>query len=1264
MGNEPWRTWPELTLKIFRLPSTVTLAELHKSFSRHGNITLLELGENKDGRRNGFAKVRFEPPPEVDFWSSFNYIISYDRDKCARVKIELFIPRIKYPGMTESPANPKVLLKTRMSLRADQLDFGVRLQENEMMVHKSITDNVRIDVDLGRKQLIITFDMPKRCSQTHNGHNGNDYEDKFHRHRCTVAFARLTKLYQTNLEEGAIGLIIPLEHPAIFRTKLDEDRLNEMAVGRTFWGPLDMWERRTAILNDRRVPSNFPVTLQFDFDDPDFINIGRWTTLGFIVKDNENATSQVLEALHAYNIETITLDHFKFIPHQPALLTTLHRVSPPEDSRGISFTSLSIQSLESTLQAPPVLDFQVHYQLEACISRGVLSEYSITHEFLDRLRALDKDRAKWTLEYFTDRGQRVWNPMEIFDSEEGRLYFPNASTPHYCTTIRKIVVTPTVVYYNSPSVESSNRVLRKYSIYQDRFLRVQFTDELYNGKIYSDSGGELFSRVYRALAKGITIGSRHYEFLAFGNSQIRESAVYFFCPTEHLSCDQIRDWMGHFSHIKNVAKYAARIGQCFSTTREIRGVTVPKIVPIEDIEQNGYCFSDGVGKISQLLAKMVVQEMRDEDLNITPSAFQFRMGGCKGMLVVWPDAKNLEVHIRQSQEKFKAKFNGLEIIKYAQTSTATLNRQTITVLTSLGVRAEVILKLAELQINNYQKAMNDRVAAVSLLGQYIDENLTSLTIKDLVGWGFIDPEIQEPFVLTILNLWRIWSMKLLKEKARVIVEKSAFLLGCLDETGILRGHLKSTEGKNTKNVKDLPQVFLQIESPIGSGRFTCVTGLCIVGRNPSLHPGDIRVMEAVDVPELHHLRNVVVFPRTGDRDVPSMMSGGDLDGDDFFVMWDLDLIPDVWHQPPMNYVQPTPAVLRRDVQVKDLRAFFVRYMQNDSLALIATAHLAHADRSIQGVKDPKCLKLAALHSKAVDYVKTGNPAKLPKELNAKERPHFLTSRGDKYHSSTALGKLYDMIQDVGFRPLYEKSFDQRILGRYKLSDDLLCKARGIKAQYDTAMRRLMGQRDIETEFEIWTGFVLSKPRIGSDYKQQEDVGRESSMLKQRFRDICYKEIGGRSFEDIAPFVASMYKVTQDEVNAALKGEYEDEEHRRQSMPLISFPWIFHWIMGRIATGQVKTRPTIDPDAAPLPVRKTHHFRRADDEAEPVTQLDHGRLVHRGELLEVFESPTDKDGDEVSVSSRSGDATGGQEIHVEDEESAMDAMDRLMGGAMG
>ncbi|CAJ2508438.1 Uu.00g134640.m01.CDS01 [Anthostomella pinea] len=62
--------------------------------------------------------------------------------------------------------------------------------------------------------------------------------------------------------------------------------------------------------------------------------------------------------------------------------------------------------------------------------------------------------------------------------------------------------------------------------------------------------------------------------------------------------------------------------------------------------------------------------------------------------------------------------------------------------------------------------------------------------------------------------------------------------------------------------------------------YIVITGLCVIGRNPSLHPSDLRIVEAVDIPKLRYLRDVVVLPATGDSDFSSMYSGGDLDSDD------------------------------------------------------------------------------------------------------------------------------------------------------------------------------------------------------------------------------------------------------------------------------------------------------------------------------------------------------------------------------------------------
>lgn len=240
------------------------------------------------------------------------------------------------------------------------------------------------------------------------------------------------------------------------------------------------------------------------------------------------------------------------------------------------------------------------------------------------------------------------------------------------------------------------------------------------------------------------------------------------------------------------------------------------------------------------------------------------------------------------------------------------------------------------------------------------------------------------------------------------------------------------------------------------------------------------------------------------------------------------------------------------------------------------------------------LQLAKIHSTAVDYIKSGKPATMHKSLNAKVFPHFMERKAmsKNYRSHKPVGRIYDRVNVEKFSPAYDLPFDDRILKRFDLRTEELSKARHVKTKYDTAMRRLMGQHECPvSEFEIWSTFVLSKPRVGTDYKLAEQVGRDVSSLKDRFRIICGETVRGTeqktsvfSYSDIDlseldRFVAAMYVVTHEEVQDALRARGMpriDEEGSKMidnqdgdfPMPLISFPWLFPKELARIATGAV------------------------------------------------------------------------------------------------
>lgn len=52
---------------------------------------------------------------------------------------------------------------------------------------------------------------------------------------------------------------------------------------------------------------------------------------------------------------------------------------------------------------------------------------------------------------------------------------------------------------------------------------------------------------------------------------------------------------------------------------------------------------------------------------------------------------------------------------------------------------------------------------------------------------------------------------------------------------------------------------------------------------------------------------------------------------------------------------------------------FINFMQNDNLGRIATLHKILADKVVGGTFNESCIKVAEMHSDAVDFSKTGIP---------------------------------------------------------------------------------------------------------------------------------------------------------------------------------------------------------------------------------------------------------------------------------------------------
>ena len=145
-------------------------------------------------------------------------------------------------------------------------------------------------------------------------------------------------------------------------------------------------------------------------------------------------------------------------------------------------------------------------------------------------------------------------------------------------------------------------------------------------------------------------------------------------------------------------------------------------------------------------------------------------------------------------------------------------------------------------------------------------------------------------------------------------------------------------------------------------------------KNPCNHPGDIRRLKAVSHKELNHLVNVVVFPSKGQRPEQNKMSGGDLDGDVYMVIWDKDLMEGFKESEPAN--NSHKSVLAK-TQVKDDRdeVNFLKYFyENDYLGRLATTWTAYVNIPSfdkDGPNKPMSIKMSEYLCKLVDFAKHG-----------------------------------------------------------------------------------------------------------------------------------------------------------------------------------------------------------------------------------------------------------------------------------------------------
>ncbi|VAI07939.1 unnamed protein product [Triticum turgidum subsp. durum] len=494
-------------------------------------------------------------------------------------------------------------------------------------------------------------------------------------------------------------------------------------------------------------------------------------------------------------------------------------------------------------------------------------------------------------------------------------------------------------------------------------------------------------------------------------------------------------------------------------------------------------------------------------------------------------------------KKFESKSTMFNITSWSKPQPRYMNREIISLLSTLGISDEIFELMQQDDMRELDEMLTNREAALSVLGK-IGSTETKTASKMLLQ-GY-EPSL-EPYLLMILKAHQDNRLTDIRTRCKIHVPKGRVLIGCLDETGELKyGQVYIRITKNSKEQKDNGQpYFLKIMGK---------TKQQLLLEKLQYRKILVSILVTSECLKLSMTMDcmlttwLIVFPQRGERPHPNECSGGDLDGDLYFITWDEKLIPEKVDS-PMDYTAARPRIMDHVITLEEIQKYFVDYMIN-SLGAISTAHLVHADRHPMKARSPECLQLAALHSMAVDFAKSGAPAEMPQSLRPREYPDFM-ERWDKpmYISNGALGKLYRAAASrmqsspapsfAQPNPVFDP--DLEVPG----FEEFLESAEECYDLYTEKLSALMGHYGVEHEDKILTGNIRNRLLY-----LKKDNKRYFEM-----KDRIIDSVEGLHKEARGWFTSCPKAEAPRRASAWYRVSYHPDHRRREKKRFWSFPWI-------------------------------------------------------------------------------------------------------------
>ncbi|KAI6783970.1 RNA-dependent RNA polymerase 1 [Emericellopsis cladophorae] len=337
------------------------------------------------------------------------------------------------------------------------------------------------------------------------------------------------------------------------------------------------------------------------------------------------------------------------------------------------------------------------------------------------------------------------------------------------------------------------------------------------------------------------------------------------------------------------------------------------------LSPTGAVMNDGIARMSRALARKVAECLNLDEL---PSSFQGRFGSAKGMWIVdvHDDGldKSIWIETYPSQRKWDCDFQDphhrtFEVRSYSkELRSANLNQQFIPILTHQAkdptavkntivecIKTGLCADLAELR----DAFPDSRDLLLWLQRAGFMSTFSRQSQGQIPYLGRVPDDEGERACATLLSgfdakcqytsnlFWKMAERKAddLKLSMKIQIPCSAYAYMVLDFDGILAPD----------------EIHLSFSTKFQAGDFsdTNIEGVdVLVGRSPAHFPSDIQRVRAVSKPELRRLKDVVIFPSTGDTSLADLLSGGDYDGDMAWVCWDQSIVGGFQNaEPPPKY---------------------------------------------------------------------------------------------------------------------------------------------------------------------------------------------------------------------------------------------------------------------------------------------------------------------------------------------------------------------------